>query len=821
MAFGATAASAAAPSTVTEVIVTGTRASGVKAGDSSAPVLVVGGDALKNVGAPNLVDSMALSVPSFITESLGADLGNVVTSASLRGLSPNDTLVMIDGKRRHPTGMLHVDPGDFQGAFSPDLSLIPAAAIDHMEVLTNGASAQYGSDAIAGVVNIMLKKADHGGSITALGGQYFKGDGKQADLSLNFGLPLGQHGFVNITAEERYHGFSQRGGPDVRLYNENGTPLPGTPAGLPNAPRVNHIDGDGMSQTSLLFVNAGYDFGGVEAYAIGSYAHRNAWGFENFRTPCKIVASSTLTVPGSCPPGPGDIQPFPLGFNPKEFVREDDYGLTAGVKGTAAGWRWDLSTTWGEDYDPQWTIDSANRSLFIDTHFTPRNFYDGAFRASEWTTNLDLNRDFDLGMAGPMNVAFGGETRTGKYTISQGDAGSIYKEGGQSFPGYQPTDAGSHTRTNYSGYVDFALNPMTGWKVDLAGRAEHYSDFGNTSVGQLTTRYDFSPQFALRGTIASGFRAPTLAEEFYSATNVSPTFAVVTLPADTSAAHLLGFSNLKPEKSTNYSVGFVSEPMAGFRLTMDAYQIDIADRIVATGTILGKNGSTIVNANVLAAIAAHGNILDPGVSFVGVTVFTNGVDTRTQGLELTANWTNSGDWGRIDWTLLGNYNKTTITHFAPTPAPIASAGALLSPEAISNLTVSQPLAKIILNAKWTKDRWWVNLRETIYGPTAQWVSPDGTGSCDPSCAATGAYKEQVPWTPITNLELGYHITDRISAAVGANNLFDKNPPGVRFCPAAGITCDGQQEALVWDAPVLISPYGINGGFYYGRVSYTW
>lgn len=809
-------AGAASGTTLSQVIVTGTRTAGVKAGDSSAPVLVVGADALKQLGTPSLMDSLSLVVPSFNTEAVGADMGNLVTSASLRGLNPNEALVMVDGKRRHTTGLLHVDPGEFQGSFAPDLGLIPLAAIDHVEVLEDGSSAQYGSDAIAGVFNIIMKKANHGGAVTVTGGEYYPGDGRTADVSVNFGLPLGDKGFVDIAAEERFHGHSQRGDGDVRLYNPDGSLIAGDPfpTDLPNAPRVNRIIGDPQSQTSLLWLNAGYDFDGVEAYLQASYAHRNVQGFENYRLPNKVVASQTLGVPANYG-DPGAIVFAPLGFDPQEALREDDYSLTGGLKGSFAGWKWDLSTTWGEDQDPQWTTDSANLSLFVDTHTTPTTFYDGGFRNSEWTNNLDINRDFDVGLAAPLNVAFGAEARTDTYSITHGDPGSIYKEGGQSFPGYQPTDAGSHSRTNYAGYVDFSTSPVTNLKVDLAGRYESYSDFGNTTVGRLTARYDFNPAFAVRGTISTGFRAPTLGEEYYSATNVSPTFAVVTLPADSIAAHELGFQNLKPEKSTNYSFGFVAHPIPKMTVTLDAYQIDITDRIVATGTILGQNGSTVVSQNVLDAIAAHGNVLDSGVSFVGVTTFTNGADTTTRGLDLTVSYPTQFSWGRINWIFTGNLNRTDITRAYPAPAPIASQGALLNPESLSNLTVSQPRAKLILAAQYTRARWSVDLRETLYGDVHQWVSPGGTG------AGPGAYEETVPWTPITNLEVGYALTSHLKLAAGANNLFNVYPTKVPFCASAGTTCDGQQEALVANAPVVISPFGIDGGYYYGRISFTW
>jgi iron complex outermembrane receptor protein len=815
------AASAAdAPAAVSEVIVTGTRVTGVKAADSAAPVQMVGNLALKRVGQPDLIAALSQNLPSFNAEPYGADTAALTLSAALRGLNPNNTLVLVNGKRRHPTANLHVDPSSFQGAATADLSFIPVGAIDHAEVLTDGAAAQYGSDAIAGVVNIILKGANHGGSISATGGQYYQGDGDTAGWTVNKGFELGDKGFFDVTLEQHYHGFSRQGGADRRVFNQNGTLRAGINpidvAGLPGAagsPNVNNIYGDTQSNTYDSFYNAGYDLSDtVHLYSFGSYGHRKGSAFENFRLPSRV----TRTVAGVT------TVPFPHGFSPREQIVEDDYAITGGIKGTAAGWNWDLSTTYGRDKDDISTINSANASLFADTGQTPRNFFDGTFTASEWTTNLDVSRDFDVGMASPLNVALGAENRESKFGITQGDPLSIYKEGGQSYPGFQPTDAGNHKRTSYAGYVDFALSPVAGLKVDLAGRYEHYSDFGDTTVGKLTARYDFNPSFAIRGTISNGFRAPTLQEEFYSATNVAPTFAVVQLPANSAAAQLAGFSKLKPEKSTNYSVGFVAHPTDGMQVTLDAYHIEIRDRIVATGTLLGLNNGVVVSPGVLAAIAAHGNVLDPQVTYVGISVFTNGANTTTDGVELTGNYASDfGDMGHVDWTVGVNYNKTTLDKQNPLPAAVANPAigqtVLLGPNAVDTLTTAPPRYKVILGALWTKDKWSANLRETIYGETSERYSLDGTGNFTPGVDGATA---KIGVTAITDLEVDYAINDDLKLAVGANNLFDQRPPSIPLVPngAGGVRpADGNN---VYGEPLQFSPWGINGGYYYGRITYT-
>ncbi|MGH6967425.1 MAG: TonB-dependent receptor plug domain-containing protein [Phenylobacterium sp.] len=807
----------AADGSISEVIVTGTRVTGLKAADSPAPVQVLGASALARVGQPDLIQSLSQNLPSFTAEAIGGDTGSLTLSAALRGLNPNDTLVLVNGKRRHPTGNLHVLGGPYQGAATADLSLIPVGAIDHVEVLQDGAAAQYGTDAIAGVVNIILKSADHGGTAMATAGQYYKGDGNTGALSLNFGAPLGEGGFVNVTLENRYHGFSIRGGPDRRVQNRDGTVLAGAnaidKAGVPGAknfPVVNLINGDAQYNIYNGYLNAGYKFSDeLEAYATASYSHRLASAYENYRVPSKV------TRPG---PNGTTIVPFPNGFDPKEHLEEDDYSVAGGFKGVVAGWDWDLSSTYGHVRDQVSTLNSANASLFVDTGMTPRNFYDGAFRSTEWTNNLDLVRDFDAGMASPLSVAFGGEYRKNTFQISPGDPYSTYKEGGQSYPGFQASDAGTHHRTNYGAYVDVAAEVIAKLKVDLAARYEHYSDFGSTTVFKATGRYDFSPMVAVRGTVSTGFRAPTLAEEFYSATNVAPTFAVVQLPANSAAAKQIGFPDLKPEKSTNFSGGFVLHPMEGLQITLDAYQIEIKRRIIGTGILLGQVGSDIVSQNVLDAIAAHGNVLDPtGLSYVGVSVFTNAAKTRTRGVEITGNYASDfGDMGHVDWSVAINYNKTTVQSLAPLPlqvrAPAYGQTTLLGPLALSYITTASPRGKLVLGAYWTLDKFSVNLRENVYGKTSEIVSTDGTGN--------NGTKAKIPTTGITDIDVAYNVTEQVKLSIGANNLFNHKAPTTPNIPDGSGGIRPADGANVYDAPLGFSPFGINGGYYYGRVTYT-
>jgi len=790
------------------VIVTGTRVTGMTAADSAAPITVIGSDALSHVGQPNLIQALAQIAPSFTAESLGGDTGALTLSARLRGLSPNDTLVLINGKRRHSTGNLHVLGGQYQGAATADLDMIPVASIDHVEVLQEGAAAQYGTDAIAGVVNVILKHNSSGGVASATGGQYFEQGGATYDFSGNFGIDLGGKGFLNITGEKRYRGFSQRGGQDIRVVNAAGVPVatPYNAAAMVDYPRVNHITGDPESMLTTVAANMEYDLEpGLTFYASATYGERQAKAFENVRFPTQVIASPVLGVAGTFT-APGELIFAPIGFNPQEGLKEDDYGYTVGLKGEIAGFHWDLSGTYGKDRDKIYTYQSANRSLFIDTHFTPTTFYDGQFTASEATFNLDITKDFNVGLASPLTVAVGGEGRENTFGIQQGDAASIYKEGGQSYPGFQPTDAGTHSRKNYAAYIDFAVSPIQDLQVDIAGRFEHYTDFGDAQVGKITARYDFTPEFAVRGTISTGFRAPTIQEEFYSATNVSPTSAIVQLPPNSAAAALLGIKPLQPEASTSYSAGIVTHPLDDLSLTIDAYSISLRNRIVGTGTLFGSGGA-INSLIVQKAIAAHGNILDPTVTQTGVALFVNGISTLTQGVDVSANYlTDFGDFGSVSWTLAGNYSDTSISKQIATPSTLSPGVTLFSKTATSLLTRANPKEKIGLSALWSLEPWTINIRETLYGPTSAYYSPNG-GTY---------YLNKVDTTAITDLEIDYHYLESWTIAFGANNLTDERPNS-RLVLSPTQLSDGSNTV---GAPLAISPFGINGGFYYTRLTFN-
>jgi iron complex outermembrane receptor protein len=812
--------------TLNEVIVTGTRQSGLKAADSPAPIQILSADTLQKVaGKPDLIATLAAIVPSLTAQAFGGDQANQTLQAKLRGLSPNDVLVLVNGKRRHTTANLAVLGGPYQGGAGVDLNFIPVEAIDHIEVLTEGAAAQYGSDAIAGVINIILKKGSSGGDLGATYGAYQDGGGITGDVAGSIGFEPVSGGFLNVSAEVRNHGHSNRGAVDPRVVSP--TSYPNTnELNAPGYPYLNQIEGDAEYHQKILAFNSGFDLGGdAELYAFGTYGKKDANSFENYRVPSKVSYTDPAT---------GEkVYPYPYGFNPREATEETDYQVTGGVKGSVAGWGWDLASGYGRDFIDIYTLNSANASLYALNGASPTDFYDGLFKASQWASTLDLNHDFDVGLAGPLNVAFGGEYRRETYEIGAGSPASYFGGGAQSYPGFNAPDAGIHSRTNHSVYVDLAAKPIDGLRVDAAGRYEHYSDFGNKVVGKLTARYDFAPEFAVRGTVSTGFRAPTLAEEYYTTTNVSPTSAVVQLAPNSVGAKDLGLgAGLAPETSTNYSIGFVFRPAPNFTATLDLYQIDIKNRVVASGTISAAVNGLVVAPAVTQAIIDNGNSLDPQVVANGqtaVALFTNGVDTQTRGADLVIDYPVDYAFGKVDWSVGATIADTTASNIRTGSAALAGQG-LFDLAAISDLTTASPKYVINLGALWTLEKFTVNLRESIYGQSSEYVNDGGATSAaglPPPGAAPGTapkagaayyYENRIGVTPITSLDLSYQAFDHLKLSVGAVNLFNRYPNKINGALDTAYK-SAQFNSAVGQYPSF-SPFGIDGGYYYLRANYS-
>jgi iron complex outermembrane receptor protein len=797
-----------------EVVVTGTRQPGLQVVATPAPLQILSEETLQQVGGNrDLMGTLAQAVPSLTTQAYGVDMAAQTLQAKLRGLSPNDVLVLVDGKRRHTTANLAVASGSaYQGGASADLNFIPIDAIDHIEVLTQGAAAQYGTDAIAGVINIILKKKSSGGSVGGTYGSYLGGDGITSSVSANVGLEPYNGAYINVTAEVRNHGHSNVGAIDERVVNPaNLATYPGSNmTEVSGYPYLNKVEGDGQTHVKLFSLNAGLPFveHGVQSYLSATYGTKEANSFENYRLPTKVQYTDPNTGLTS--------YPLPFGFDPREATEERDYAVTAGVKGSWAQWSWDLSTTYGTDRILLYTRDSANAGMYALTGTpTPSDYYDGFLEAAQWTTTLDVNRDFDLGLSSPLNVAYGLEYRRATYSIGPGIPASYRNGGAQSYPGFTPTDAGSNSRKNYGGYVDFAFKPTPQLRIDAAARHEHSTDFGSTTIGKLTGRYDFTPQLAVRGTVNNGFRAPTLAEEFYSSTNVTPHSAFVQLPPDSAGGRLLGLGNgLKAEKSIAYSLGFVLRPLPNLNMSLDFYQITITDRIVSSGSLLGSSQGLVTSQPVLDSIAANGNSLD-NVTETGLQLFTNGIDTRTRGADLAFSLPLSYRWGDMTYGIAGTYNATVVTRLRPTPPQLGET-TLFDATALSDVSTASPRFVFDLSALWRFGPLAVNLMEKIYGRSSEYENDDG----DNPTGKLQYFKTTIPVTPITNLNVSYEFGRHLRLGLGAINLFDRKPPHLNGNLLAHYDSFAYGDNQGVQAYPSFSPFGINGGTYYASAMLT-
>ena len=821
-------ASMTADTEVTEtVIVTGTRASGIDTYNSSSPIQVLDAEELLSAGKPDLMNALANMVPSFTAQAFGGDMANQTLQAKMRGLSPNHTLVLVNGKRRHTTGSLAILGGPYQGGAGVDLNFIPVDSIDHVEVLTEGAAAQYGTDAIAGVINIILKKKPEGGSLSVSQGGNYAGDGETSAFSGNIGFEAMSGSYINLAAEYREHEHTNRGDIDPRVVDpdridpEEGS-FPDT--NMPFAagyPYLNQIFGDAAYEIKLVSINAGIPIGdNTEIYALATAGDKHAASFENYRLPSRVAYTD---------PDTEEVTYFrPFGFSPREETEETDFQVGTGVKGDVGSWTWDVGTTYGEDEIDMFTRDSANASLYANTGQTPVNFYDGTYTASQWTTNLDVTREFDVGFEEPLTFAFGAEYREEDWEAAPGDEGSRYLEGGQSFPGISLSDSGAHDRDVIGAYVDVVFEPLAGLRLDVAGRYEDYSDFGDTTVGKLSARYDINDSFALRSTISTGFRAPTLAESYYSATNVGPTTAFVQMPPNAPASALLGLgSGLQPEKSTNYSVGFVWRSEKAISVSFDIYQVEVRNRIAATSTFYGTIDGELFSQSIVDAIIANGNVLDPAVvaeGDTGINLFTNGVTTETRGAELMFDWNTDLGSAKTTFSVSATYNETEVTKVRDTPVELGIQP-LFDPVALSNLQDTAPKYLMNFGAVFDWDRVSISIHELVYGESSQYeddfgATPDPAPPGAPPATDSGSrfYLTEIPVSAVTNFEITFQAMDALALTVGATNAFDKYP-NKRNSTFRNIQFNDGDNSVVSGYPSF-SPFGINGAYYYGKLVYS-
>lgn len=744
--------------------------------ESTSPIDILSAAQLARSGQLNLSDALNRTNASITINEAGWDAAALTSSIRLRGLNPNEVLVLLDGKRRHVTGNIYADPGPQEGSTPVDLNMIPAAAIDHIEILRDGAAAQYGSDAIAGVVNIVTKKTGRGLHVTSqTGANAYNGDGWQYQVGADGGHTWGDDGYVHISGQV-YHTdhFMPSNSAIGTGYGADG-----------RHPVADGANGTAEETRETLSIGFGRKItNGIKAYGLVTYAHRHAESVEHYR--------STSVFPTY----------YPQGFKPLETLEENDYAATLGLRGdTLFGFHWDLSTTYGADEDKIGVKNTVNPAYYDTYGWSPRKTRAETFRNAQWTNNLDFTRLFKV-FNKPLNVAFGAEHRLETYDIIAGNVPSYFGGGMSSYAGLMPENAGNWSRDVWAGYVDTDIRPTQKLDIDIAGRFEHYTDFGDTENGKISARYDFTKRIAIRATISNGFRAPTLVEEHYSALNITPNGASTNLAVNSVGAKLLGASPLKPERSTNATGGIILEPIDGFHVTADVYQINIRDRIIPGGNYHGLLAEQ--------AIALTGASLPSGLASDDVTAsyFSNGASTRTQGLDINADYLlRLHHYGNIMLTMGLNLNRTRLHHLAND----ANGQPLLNAQGIGYLTTAAPRSKIILNAYWTYENWSINIRQTRYGQTVDNLTYQASAPATLQYSNSAFYRfANTPrWT--TDIEVGRRLGQHWHAAIGANNIFNVRPRRVpAFAQPFGYGLYDQNSSSV----------PITGGYYYGRVDAT-
>ena len=832
------------------VIVTGTRGKPRSVSDSPVPIDVIGEDELTAVPFTDANDILKTLVPSYtLSRQPISDGGTFIRPAQLRGMPTDKTLVLVNSKRRHRAALVQIGGSGTQG---PDIATIPAIALQNVEVLRDGAAAQYGSDAIAGVINFILKEDAEGGSMIVDLGQQYEGDGFSRTFAGNVGLPIGDAGFVNISAEyskadatsrsEQYcEGWVCVDSEDPRFLQGLDTSVVGYSeetyiAGLADA-NIGFGDvvqpwGQPNSQAVRGFLNAGYDISdSMRVYAFGNYSHSEADGSFFYRYAGNGTIENLRLEDGSLY---SPLEKFPGGFTPRFSGEVIDLSAVAGLEGEfMPGFTYDLSGRFGENKIKYTLENTINPSMGPDS---PTSFRPGDLINTEVQFQADFGKDFDIGLASPMLIGFGLSYLDETYELVGGDAASyeagpfalpdpfgfcdgdaptaagaaviangssldcadgddaVYRAvgvGSNGFPGYSPAFSGEYNRDSFAAYVDVSADVTDAFFVQVAGRFEDYSDFDSEFVGKLAAIYKFTDSFAIRGSVGTGFRAPTPGQQ--GTTNVSTRlpngFPVATglFPAGGPIAGALGAEPLGPEKSTNYTLGTTAS-IGDIGITLDFYRIDLEDRVNAISTQSVSNDPTAGGAylNYLA-------LVDAGVagaeSIGGVFYFTNAFDTKTEGVDLVVNYDTS--WAAGDTRFIGslNYNKTEITE---------DLSGLFNAESTYDFENGNPEFRGVF----TVDHDFANglgvlMRANYYGEYTQ----SNTGGDGPNGLRFQTFDPVVQF----DLEASYEVNDALTIAAGARNVFDEYPAEGQI----GETCCGR----IYRSDSIVD---WQGGYYYLR-----
>lgn len=735
------------------VVAVGSRSSQRTSTNSLLPIDNISASELQTTGQLSFDKALQLRVPSFNSVNTPVnDATSLLDPYEIRNMGPSRTLILVNGKRKNPSALVYIQTSPGRGETGADLSAIPTDAIKRVEILRDGASAQYGSDAIAGVMNIILKDKFEYSNLRIASGITHKGDGFSLSTSLNSGANIGKKGYINYTINFQRENRTNRPG-KVDAEQDNKDLSDGTEASLANVkaylarfPDAKNINGTPTNTAAKFLVNTGLPINeNTTFYANAAYVYKKVQSYANYRTPYWKQDYGLLHPAGT----------EYLGYGPTFQGDLNDYTATVGFKTEKNGWINDISLTSGGNKQLYTVDNTVNHSLMAAS---PISFKPGGFSFNQLVGNIDISK----AVSDKLSIGFGSEFRSETFQIIAGDTASYSGEGANSYPGINQPNALKANRFNMGGYLDVSYDLTEALLFNGTVREEYYSDFGNAFVWKISGRAKLADDvLTLRSSISTGFRAPSLhqinlqiAQQSFVPGQGIQTKGIVNNHSP--QAHLLGVPALKAEKSVNFTAGLGFKPSRDFSLTLDYYNIDVKDRIILSSNITHTADGTAALDTVLT---------NNGI--VGVSFFTNGIRTKTQGLDLVATYKNiSIGSGKMTLNLAGNYTISNELDGGITdPKLISDAGqSTFDYKQEALLLTSRPKYKVILGADLEINKWSFSLNNTAFGPAT--FRNDGLNE-----NLKLVFKTKV----LTDLNIGYQFGKRIGASIAVNNILNITP----------------------------------------------
>ena len=776
---------------LSEVVVsTGSRNVQRTVTDAAVPIDIIGASDLKMTGQTTFDKALQYTVPSFNTVNTPVnDATTLLDPWEIRNMGPSRTLVLINGKRKNLSSLLYVQFSPGRGETGVDISAIPQQAIKRVEILRDGASAQYGSDAIAGVMNIILKDRYEYTSLNFNTGVTSKGDGGMYGLALNGGGNFGSKGFINYTVDFSQQNSAVRSG-IIHVPTEIATfgGSPGQDALITNYlkdyPTGGNINGTAETTAGKFLINFGVPIGNDnEFYGNGAMVVKRVSSFANYRTPYwrqdrgllhsvtdnggkNYLTAATLAFPTE---DKVDLYKGYIGYVPTFEGELLDYNATLGLKGETNGWKHDGSLTIGGNTQSYTVDNTVNRSLGKSS---PTRFKPGGYEFSHLVGNIDISK----AVTDKIGIAFGVEARTEAYTIVAGDDASFNQEGSNSFPGINKLNAGVNKRFNLGAYFDVSYDISKNFLINGTVRTENYSDFGSKNVWKVSSRYKLADdKVVLRGSVSTGFRAPTLHQIY--AQSVQAAFAGGTIQLSglfnnrSAQARALGIPNLKPELSTNISFGLGFNPTKNLSVTVDYYNIRVTDRIVYSSSINTDDKRLAIPTTDLGRILKGTSVGVNNFDLASVQFFINGIETVNSGIDYVISYRNVElGKGKLGISLAGNFVLDNSIIGNPTvPKAIADAGSsILNTQIRSLLTNSRPRYKSILSLNYALNKWNFNLANTLFGSTSFQDLDNGGDDME-------NIKAEFKPAIVSDLSVGYNFSKNVSFTANVNNLLNVLP----------------------------------------------